>query len=337
MARRNESEYIFADAYICSYMKDLMTKSDLIRLANCPDFDSAESLLRDFGYGESPEVRMLNVEAFIRREQTKLFQMIYNTLPERAELALYLYPYDYHNVKVCLKSEILGIIPDDNLLMTSGDIDFRRMMAMVRDRSYEFMPVNMKDAVIEALDLYSRSRDPQEIDIIMDKACYKDMLEAAEESKEEFLIGFVKHQIDLLNLKVFARLREMGKAWSFFRRVYLPDGNISENFYIESWEESYAQVAEKLVPYGYGLSAVMAEGGAQIKEKGSFTLYEKMLEDSLMEYNKKAKYLSFGLVPIAGYWIGKEVELDNIRIILMGMLAGESHENIEERLREPYV
>ena len=48
MARRNESEYIFADAYICSYMKDLMTKSDLIRLANCPDFDSAESLLRDF-------------------------------------------------------------------------------------------------------------------------------------------------------------------------------------------------------------------------------------------------------------------------------------------------
>lgn len=105
MARRNESEYIFADAYICSYMKDLMTKSDLIRLANCPDFDSAESLLRDFGYGESPEVRMLNVEAFIRREQTKLFQMIYNTLPERAELALYLYPYDYHNVKVCLKSE----------------------------------------------------------------------------------------------------------------------------------------------------------------------------------------------------------------------------------------
>ena len=173
--------------------------------------------------------------------------------------------------------------------------------------------------------------------IIMDKACYKDMLEAAEESKEEFLIGFVKHQIDLLNLKVFARLREMGKAWSFFRKVYLPDGNISENFYIESWEESYAQVAEKLVPYGYGLSAVMAEGGVQIKEKGSFTLYEKMLEDSLMEYNKKAKYLSFGLVPIAGYWIGKEVELDNIRIILMGMLAGESPENIEERLREPYV
>ena len=56
-----------------------------------------------------------------------------------------------------------------------------------------------------------------------------------------------------------------------------------------------------------------------------------------MEYNKKAKYLSFGLVPIAGYWIGKEVELDNIRIILMGMLAGESPENIEERLREPYV
>ena len=107
-------------------------------------------------------------------------------------------------------------------------------------------------------------------------------------------------------------------GWSY--RIYDNSGNVQNNS-----------------DNGYGLSAVMAEGGAQIKEKGSFTLYEKMLEDSLMEYNKKAKYLSFGLVPIAGYWIGKEVELDNIRIILMGMLAGESPENIEERLREPYV
>lgn len=56
-----------------------------------------------------------------------------------------------------------------------------------------------------------------------------------------------------------------------------------------------------------------------------------------MEYNKRAKYLSFGVVPIAGYWIGKEVEIDNIRIVLMGMLAGQAPEKIAERLREPYV
>ena len=180
----------------------------------------------------------------------------------------------------------------------------------------------MKHSIEEAMDLYSRGHDPQMIDIIMDKACYRDMLRAAEESGEEFLIGIVKLQIDLLNLKAFVRLREIGKAWSFFQTVYLDGGNIQEQFYIQSWEEPYSQVADKLIPYG--LKDMMAEGGRMIKEEGDFTLFEKMLEDALMEYNKKAKYLSFGIVPIAGYWLAKEVEIDNLRIVLTGILVGAS-------------
>ena len=256
-------------------------------------------------------------------------------MPDRKELALCLFPYDYHNVKVCLKSEFLGITPDDTYLVSTGDIDWMRVVAMVRDRNYAFMPVNMKNAIIEATDLFGRGGDPQEIDIIMDKACYKDMIEAAVETGEEFLIGIVKLQIDILNLKTFVRLRQINKPWSFFQKVFLGGGNISEQFFINSYEEPYAQIADKLVPYG--LKNVMAEGGREIKETGDFNLFEKLCEDAMMEYNKNAKYLSFGIVPIAGYWFAKEVEIDNLRIILTGKLIGSSVENISERLREPYV
>ena len=48
----------------------------------------------------------------------------------------------------------------------------------------------------------------------------------------------------------------------------------------------------------------------------------------MMEFNKKAKYLTFGIVPIAGYWYAKEVEIDNLRIILTGILIGSSAEQI---------
>jgi V/A-type H+-transporting ATPase subunit C len=94
-------------------------------------------------------------------------------------------------------------------------------------------------------------------------------------------------------------------------------------------------VADKLAPYG--LKEVMAEGGQEIKETGDFGLFEKMCEDVMMAYNKKAKYESFGIVPIAGYWFGKEVEIDNLRIILTGIMIGSTPEQIGERLREPYV
>lgn len=335
MARRKEDEYIFANAYIGCFARDLMNRQELIRLANCSDFDAAEALLQEHGYGESPEVKAGDIESFIRREQNRLFDMIYNTLPDRKELAMYLLPYDYHNIKVCLKSELLGLTPDISILVSTGDIEYAKMQAMIRDRNYTFMPTAMADAVKEAVDVYGRSHDPQVIDIIMDKSCYREMKRLAEESGEEFLKGIVRLQIDLLNIKAFARLREMGKAWSFFQSVYLEGGNIQEQFYIQSWEESYSQVADKLIPFG--LKDVMAEGGQEINETGSFALLEKKLEDALMEYNKKAKYQSFGIVPIAGYWMAKEVEIDNLRIILTALSAGISAEEISERLREPYV
>lgn len=335
MAKRKLDEYTFADAYIGSFSKYLMNRRDLMRLANCKDLDSAEAILQEFGYGEAKELHEGDVEAFIRREQNKHFDLIYDTLPYRKELALCLYPYDYHNVKVCLKAEFLGITPDDTYLVSTGDIDWMKIVAMVRDRNYAFMPVQMKDAIIEATDLFSRGGDPQEIDIILDKACYKEMLESAEETEEEFLIEIVKLQIDLLNLKTFVRLKGIDKPWSFFQKVFLEGGNIGIQFFISSYEDTFGQVADKLEPYG--LKDVMNEGGREINETGDYNLFEKLCEDALMEYNKKAKYLSFGIVPIAGYWYAKEVEIDNLRIILTGILIGSSAEEMGERLREPYV
>ncbi len=335
MAKRKIEEYTFADAYICSFVKNLMSKKDMMRLASCKNLDAAEAILREFGYGEAKELHDGDIEWFIRREQNKLFDLIYDTIPERKELALYLFPYDYHNAKVCLKSEFLGLTPSEDFLVSTGDVDWKKLVSIIRDRNYAFMPRHMKDAIMEATDLFGRGGDPQEIDIILDKACYKDMIEAAEETEEDFLIGMIKLQIDVTNLKTFARLRQMKKPWSFFQKVFLDGGNISEQFFISCYEESFEQIADKLAPYG--LREAMAEGGRELKETGDFTKLEKLAEDAIMKFNRDAKYLSFGIVPIAGYWFAKEVEIDNLRIILTGIMIGSTPEQIEERLREPYV
>lgn len=335
MAKRNLEEYTFADAYIGSFSRNLMNKADLVRLASCKDLTAAENVLQEFGYGEAKELYGGDIEWFIRREQNKLFDLVYDTIPERKELALCLFPFDYHNIKVCLKSEFLGMVPNEDNLMSTGDIDCKSMVAMVRDRNLVFMSPIMREAVLEVADVFSRGHDPQEIDIILDKACYKDMVRAAEENGDEFLIDMVKLNIDILNLKTFTRLKEMNKPWSFFQKVYLEGGNISEQFFISSYEEPYAQIADKLAPYG--LREVMAEGGRAIKESGDFAVLERLCENKMMDYCRQAKYCTFGIEPIVGYWYAKEAEIDNLRIILGGILMGSEPDEIIERLREPYV
>lgn len=335
MAKRKKEEFTFAAAYIGSFVKNLMSRQDMMRLASCKDLASAEAVLQEFGYGEARELHDGDIGGFIRREQEALYHLVYDTIPVREVMAYCLYPYDYHNVKVCLKSEFLGIAPSGDYMITTGDIDWKKIVSMVRERSYDAMPVHMKHAVIEAADLFGRGGDPQEIDIIVDKACYRDMAEAAQATEEEFLIGIVRLQIDIINLKTFVRLRQMNKPWSFFKKVFVEGGNIGEQFFISSYEEPYAQVADKLIPYG--LRTPLADGAAALKDQGSFNLFEKLCDNCLMEYVKKAKYESFGIAPVAGYWYAKDAEINNLRMILTGILIGDTPEKIGERLREPYV
>lgn len=334
MTNRPE-EYTFADAYIGSFVKNLMTKQDLLRAAQAKDLLTIEAMLREFGYGEAKEIHEGDIETFIRREQNKLFDLIYDTLPERKELSLLLLPFDYHNLKVCLKAEFLGLTPDDNYLVSTGDIDRHKIVAMVKERNYIHMSTNMKAAMESAIDLFGRGNDPQEIDLVMDKACYKEMSEKARESGVDFLVGLVELEIDLLNIKSFVRLKQMKMPWTFFQKIFLEGGRIAESLFIGAYEEPYGQFAEKLAPYG--LKDAVLEGTNKLQESGEFWLLEKLTADALMEYNKKAKYLSFGIEPIAGYWTAKEVEIDNLRIILLGKKIGLSPEKIGERLRESYV
>lgn len=49
MAKRKIEEYTFADAYIGSFTRNLMSRKDMMRLASCKDLKAAEAVLQEFG------------------------------------------------------------------------------------------------------------------------------------------------------------------------------------------------------------------------------------------------------------------------------------------------
>ena len=331
---RTEDEFIFSDAFIGCYVQKLMHRADLIRLANCADIASARTLLMEFGYDDPKDGDVEDVEMFIRHEQLKLYEMIYKNLPGRTEMASFLFPFDYHNIKVCLKAEILSETPTEFELISVGDFDWKMMVAMIRDRNYSKMRSTMRDAVQEALDMYGRTGDPQEIDLILDKACYKDMVLSARETESQFLVDFTRMAIDVLNLKTFVRLKEMKRPWTFFKKVFMEEGFIPEEVFVAGYDESIPQFAERLIHPG--LSAALKEGARSLEETGHFVRIETLLDNVLMDENKKAKDYLIGIEPIAGYWYAKEQEIDNVRIILNGILIHEDPDYIEKFLGNTY-
>ncbi|WP_206458448.1 V-type ATP synthase subunit C [Anaerovorax sp. IOR16] len=328
-------DYVFASARVRSVEKNLLSREKADKMIDSKTSEDALKVLHELGYGEENSgLNPSELNEILSTEIQKAYAFVFDVAPDKGVFDTFLYPYDYHNLKVLLKAEFSDTEAEP-FLMDIGTIPKSKLMVMVRERSFMDMPEEMKRAVQEVIDVFGRTADPQVIDFILDRACYESMCKAADNSGSEYIRGYVALLIDIINLKTFVRLRQMKKNWDFFSKVFLPGGRISESVFISGYEESYEQFAEKLLPYN--LNEVLAEGALLLKESGRFTILEKLCDNCLMQYAKQAKYVSFGVEPLAAYLIAKEGDIKNARIIMAGLLQGLSREMIKERQREAYV
>ena len=305
------SDYIFPCVVVRSMETDLLTHEEILKLTELRTVQDIMNVLALHGYGDGTELENpREFEGILSANLEATYKEVYSVISDESELNFLKYPNDYHNLKVLLKAEFLGT-DGSGLLMDSGSIPKEEMAEMVRKREFLGMTVEMRGAVEDAIEQFARSQDPQEIDIRLDRACYKDMYQAAEESGNDFLKSYVMLLIDSLNVNAFVRLKEVGKPAAFFKRVFLEGGDLDES----GVEREASNVLTKVGPKGV----------------------EKYLEDQRMDYVKDALYVPFGIEPIVGYLRAKEAEVKDLRMILTGQVSGMDGEAIKERLRETYV
>jgi len=336
MEKRKPEEYAFPCSLIRAYEKKILSVSDYDRLLDFKTVNQQVALLAEFGYGDGKELKNpRDFEKILREGQNDVYELVYSVAPEKEELELFSYPNDYHNLKVLLKAESLKIDPKP-YLVENGKFQASEIEEMVRERNFTFMTDEMKQAFDLAQTIFLKGQDPQEIDIILDKACYKDMLKKAEETANQFIIGYVKLLIDILNVNSFVRLREAFKQSDFLQKIFLDGGNIDVKFFLASWDENYQQIGEKWAPFG--MKEIFQVGAVSVlTSEGKYTEFEKLSDNLRMKYLKDAKYISFGVEPLVGYMLAKETEIRNLRMIFTGTVTEVPKEVTQERLRAPYV
>ncbi|MCG8502572.1 MAG: V-type ATP synthase subunit C [Firmicutes bacterium] len=336
MAVRNDTQYAYAAARVRAVEKKLLDKVKIDRMVDAKTPDEALKVLAeaDYGYGPDDIAGASDYEALLKQEHKKVYELLKGIAPEPQIFDLFLQRNDYHNAKVLLKAEYLGQ-DNDEILIDAGTIPAAKLKVMIKDRNMSDIPVIMRRAIEACLDTYNRTGDPQIIDLILDKASFEQMKETAEGSKIEFVIALVKTWIDLENIKMFLRIKRMHKSWDFLKKVLLPGGSISSGLLIEKLESPLESFIEALrhTPYG----TIIEEGIADYQSTGSLTGLEKLSDDYVISFIKKAKYKFLGIEPLIAYLIAKENEIKIVRIIMVGKINNIANEIIRERLREAYV
>lgn len=335
MAKIKSTDYLFSSARVRSVEKYMLSRDRAEKMIDAKSDEDALRMLYDCNYGiGKDQVEAKNFEILLAEEHKKTYDFIMSIAPEINKFKIFLYTYDYHNLKVIMKSEFLDIDYAASLVDT-GTIELNTLKYAVKERDYSELTENMASALKEIIEHFPKNKDPQIIDIILDKYCYDEIMKSAESLNNKFIEDYVRVQIDMINLKAFVRLKKMNKSWDFFSKVFIDGGKIPEQVFIKSYEESYENFANELFVYGY--KDLFFEGINALNETGNFTLLEKLFDNRLIEHIKSAKYISYGIEPLAAYLIAKENEIKIARIIMAGRLAGIPSELIRERMRETYV
>ena len=187
-------------------------------------------------------------------------------------------------------------------------------------------------AAEEAGEVLSTTGDPQRSDFTLDRAYFREMLEAAQSSGSQLLTGYVRATIDSANLRSAVRTLRMKKSGDFLRQVLFEGGAVGTDSILAA-----ALNGNLEAPFRGTELRAAAELGAEAAKGGNLTACEKACDDAVTDYAARAKHVPFGEETVIGYLVAKEIEFTAVRVIMSGKMAGIDGGTIRERRREAYV
>lgn len=310
----------------------MLDRTKLEALIQVGSFSDAIRLLQQSVY--APYVYDSSYESGLKTYLEKFYNELYKIVPVKDIVDVLAIRYDGHNLKAALKGKFSSR-SFENLLIDAGTIPASSIVAMVRDESYRDLPKVLKVAVEKATSDFKNNKDPQGLDITLDKAMYAYMLEKAQSSGYSYMTDVVKLLIDITNIKSFIRINIQDRGREFFSRVAIPGGNLDLDIMASSIGEAIENFPSRIYHtdyYGWVNEAV-----EEYHKTGNIGCIEKSADDYLMKVMKRAKLISFGPEPIVSYIYAVENEVRLVRIILTGKMNELSSELLRERLRDVYV
>lgn len=336
MLKIKQDDYAYPTARLRAKEVKLLDGSRFERMLEAATPQEAYKVLTEseYGVGSDSAGNALSFETLLSEEMKKTYSLLEELAPHPEVVRAFQRRHDFFNVKVLLKAEFSNQEPPD-ILADTGTLDRDTIKRIIRERDYEALSPIMQRAVAEIYDLFSRTRDPQLVDLVLDRAANEQMRADLGAIDNAFLQELAVLMTDITNIKMFVRVRLQNKTWDFIKKLLLDGGLIPETVYMANSDKPLDAFIGDIRSTRYG--DVVYKGFELYKTKKNLSGLEKLLDDYLMEYVRSAKLITMGVEPFIAWLFAKEAEIRNVRIIMTGKINGLSNDLIRERLRLVYV
>lgn len=330
MSHRKDTDYLAISARVHAMENRLLNRERMERMIEARDAAEAAKLLAECGYEDGGALTPQRLEELLAQSRSAAFREIRAAVPDPRLVEIFQVKYDYHNAKVLLKAEYTGQ-DAERLLASGGRWDPRALQESFQRGEVQGCTEPFRAALSQARETLAATRDPQLADFILDRACFGEMAQMAQDSP--FLKGYVQISVDAANLRTAVRAARMDRGSDFLNRALLEGGSVSPKAIANARGQ---ELAER---FSAGPLAQAAAVGSRLldREAGSLTEFERLCDDAVTQYVSAARRVPFGEQTVIGYLYAKEAEVTAARIILSGRMAGLDPEIIRSRLRAAYA
>lgn len=351
------SKYAYSVSCAHLYEKYFFSRSDVDKLLNASSYEAVIASLVEKGWNIPEDSRDTNM--LLDNEMTRAWNTVIAYTPDISVFYPLILRNDYHNLKAGIKSLLTGFDTDMHFIRPSI-ISPDLMKEAVEEQKFELLPEPFNTLGKEIYDLLVTTADGQKADIIIDRKCLEETLKEAKKTGVDIIKKMSEIYVASSNIKTAFRAIRTGKSSEFLEQS-LAEGctSVDKNELIKAISGTNKDENEKKANKSdfFRLETAVTEAPEQEISKMDALLnylstteyaegikllssapadYEKWVDDYMLSFLIPTKNMPLGAEPITGFYIGKEAEVKNIRIILAAKQNNLPTDMIKGRLRRLY-
>lgn len=327
-----ETDYAYSVARIRANETSLFTSSDIEQLIASGSYSAAMRLLVEKGWIDSESNPDIN--AVFKRRIEMAWQLLTEIAPVISVLDFLIVKNDFHNIKAALKAFVssqisaAGIKSSDNFIVPSL-IDPELIRASVFGKKLDVLPAFARNAIEKTYPVLIRTADGQLADIMLDSMALNESKIMAGNTKDNFIIQMAELMCAASNIKIAYRAAKTGRDRQFLETALSHTETLNSTILADAAVKGFDKLIDLILSSPYHEAADLMRISA--------SSLEKWCDDLLMAHVETAKYKSFGTAPLIAYYIARDAETRNVRIVLSCLHNNIPPESIRERMRRMYV
>ena len=274
-----------------------------------------------------------SVESVILDEMALLYGELRNIMPERLKnsFAFLNRLWDVKNIKSAIRGlqepnrkpnlQPFGELPEEILRRMAESDDQELLLSLLSGTKYAFLK-----------DYFQNEEDPTGWEDLLDKNVLEQSWnEVLSEKQFAVLIPYFAAKIDAKNILLLLRGKNAEIEWNELQKKCIQGGESSS---LEKKYEMATNIEELIETFrDMNCYEFLSPSLSDYKNSGELFLLEKALKEYVLKVGRDTSRLHpYGVAPIAGFLARKEVEAENVRLIVKGKDAGFSPEEINEFL-----